>query len=220
MDQGTTLRHFAKTVVNLSSGLLLARLPIPRSRNVGCVELLLSLGDPAGGRTSAVHHTRRLVPITVEETNRRCTSRIELSPLTSVRSALISYLLSSAEINNAGEIPIQNHQEIYVKAQVLKSLDLNVHNDTEGILRCCGRLDNVEIPEEAKYPIFILQKTTFAVITIQDFHQKRHPGISHTVALVHQHICIPQLLSSDANSSSMLPLPKIQQHPISISNIP
>ncbi|KAK6750372.1 hypothetical protein RB195_002383 [Necator americanus] len=44
MDQGTTLRHFAKTVVNLSSGLLLARLPIPRSRNVECVELLLSLG--------------------------------------------------------------------------------------------------------------------------------------------------------------------------------
>ncbi|KAK6760625.1 hypothetical protein RB195_021909 [Necator americanus] len=48
MDQEATLRHFAKTVVNLSSGLLLARLPIPRSRNVGCVELLLSLGDPAG----------------------------------------------------------------------------------------------------------------------------------------------------------------------------
>ncbi|KAK6745712.1 hypothetical protein RB195_012058 [Necator americanus] len=57
MDQGTTLRHFAKTVVNLSSGLLLARLPIPRSRNVGCVELLLSLRDPAGGRTSAVHRS-------------------------------------------------------------------------------------------------------------------------------------------------------------------
>ncbi|KAK6728893.1 hypothetical protein RB195_006136 [Necator americanus] len=34
MDHGTTLRHFAKTVVNLSSGLLLARLRIPRSRNV------------------------------------------------------------------------------------------------------------------------------------------------------------------------------------------
>ncbi|KAK6736842.1 hypothetical protein RB195_019499 [Necator americanus] len=49
MDQGATLRHFAKKVVNLSSGLLLARLPIPKSRNVGCVELLLSLGDLAGG---------------------------------------------------------------------------------------------------------------------------------------------------------------------------
>ncbi|KAK6740394.1 hypothetical protein RB195_008698 [Necator americanus] len=42
-----------QTAVNLSSGLLLARLPIPRSRNVGCVELLFSLGDPVGGRTSA-----------------------------------------------------------------------------------------------------------------------------------------------------------------------
>ncbi|KAK6736076.1 hypothetical protein RB195_019011 [Necator americanus] len=60
MEQGTTLRHFAKTVVNVSSGLLLARLPIPRSRNVGCVELLLSLGDPAGGRTSAVHRSSTL----------------------------------------------------------------------------------------------------------------------------------------------------------------
>ncbi|KAK6757215.1 hypothetical protein RB195_015193 [Necator americanus] len=57
MDQGTTLRNFAKTVVNLSSGLLLARLPIPRIRNVGCVDLLLSLGDPAGGRTSVVHRS-------------------------------------------------------------------------------------------------------------------------------------------------------------------
>ncbi|KAK6735288.1 hypothetical protein RB195_018464 [Necator americanus] len=57
MDQGVTLRRFAKTVVNLSSGLLLARLPIPRSRNVGCVELLLSFGDPAGGRTSAVYRS-------------------------------------------------------------------------------------------------------------------------------------------------------------------
>ncbi|KAK6730271.1 hypothetical protein RB195_006999 [Necator americanus] len=60
MDRGATLRHFAKTVVNLSSGLLLNRLPIPRSRNVGSVELLVSLGDPAGGRTSAVH--RRSMP--------------------------------------------------------------------------------------------------------------------------------------------------------------
>ncbi|KAK6764131.1 hypothetical protein RB195_024454 [Necator americanus] len=57
MDQGATLRNFAKTVVNLSSGLLLARLPIPRSRNVGCVELFLSLVDLAGGWTSAVHRS-------------------------------------------------------------------------------------------------------------------------------------------------------------------
>ncbi|KAK6764812.1 hypothetical protein RB195_024946 [Necator americanus] len=57
MDQGATLRHFAKTVVNFSSGLLLARLTIPRSRNVGCFELLLSLEDPAGGRTSAAHRS-------------------------------------------------------------------------------------------------------------------------------------------------------------------
>ncbi|KAK6753807.1 hypothetical protein RB195_013035 [Necator americanus] len=55
MDQGATLRHFAKTVLNLSSGLLLARLSIPRSRNVGYIDFLLSLGDPPGGRTSVVH---------------------------------------------------------------------------------------------------------------------------------------------------------------------
>ncbi|KAK6758401.1 hypothetical protein RB195_015924 [Necator americanus] len=39
MDRGATLRQFAKTRVNLSSGLLLANLPTPESRSVGCVEL-------------------------------------------------------------------------------------------------------------------------------------------------------------------------------------
>ncbi|KAK6745256.1 hypothetical protein RB195_011774 [Necator americanus] len=57
MDKGATLRDFAKTMVNLSSSLLSAMLSIPRSRNVGCVELLLSLGDPLGGQTSAVHRS-------------------------------------------------------------------------------------------------------------------------------------------------------------------
>ncbi|KAK6743033.1 hypothetical protein RB195_010351 [Necator americanus] len=47
MDHGAALQNFAKTVVNLSSGLLLAELPSPRSRNIGCVELLLSLEDLA-----------------------------------------------------------------------------------------------------------------------------------------------------------------------------
>ncbi|KAK6739332.1 hypothetical protein RB195_021018 [Necator americanus] len=46
MDQGATLQQFVKTVVNLGSGLLLARLPIPRTQNVGDLELL-SLEGPA-----------------------------------------------------------------------------------------------------------------------------------------------------------------------------
>ncbi|KAK6764290.1 hypothetical protein RB195_024564 [Necator americanus] len=72
MDQGATLRHFAKTMVSLGSGLLLARLPIPRSRNGGCVELLLCLGDPAGERTSAVHRssTSRVTSTHYETVNR------------------------------------------------------------------------------------------------------------------------------------------------------
>ncbi|KAK6732604.1 hypothetical protein RB195_016769 [Necator americanus] len=52
MDREATLRHFAKTVVNLSSGSLLARLPIPRYRKIGCAELF-TLGDPALGKRSA-----------------------------------------------------------------------------------------------------------------------------------------------------------------------
>ncbi|KAK6765146.1 hypothetical protein RB195_025186 [Necator americanus] len=54
MDHGATLRHIAKNVVDVSSGLLLVRLPIRRSWIVGCAQLL-SLEDPVGGRDSAAH---------------------------------------------------------------------------------------------------------------------------------------------------------------------
>ncbi|KAK6727675.1 hypothetical protein RB195_005392 [Necator americanus] len=54
-DQEATLRQFAKTVVNLGSGLLLAGPSIPRTRNVKGVELFLSLGDAARERIELRH---------------------------------------------------------------------------------------------------------------------------------------------------------------------
>ncbi|RCN35100.1 hypothetical protein ANCCAN_19047 [Ancylostoma caninum] len=99
----------------------------------------------------------RFALITIEKINRRRSIKIELSSITSAKSSLESPLLTSTDITNAGNILIRNHQENYLHASLLKSLEhLNIQKDPQGILRCRGRLANAELTDEAKYLIYHL----------------------------------------------------------------
>uniref|UniRef100_A0A183GVC0 Integrase_H2C2 domain-containing protein n=1 Tax=Heligmosomoides polygyrus TaxID=6339 RepID=A0A183GVC0_HELPZ len=60
-------------------------------------------------------------------------------------------------------------------------------------LRCYGRLGRAQLPLQAKHPALVLQKTPLAEMIINEAHEKGHPGINHTVALVRQEFWIPQL---------------------------
>ncbi|KAK6764308.1 hypothetical protein RB195_024579 [Necator americanus] len=107
-----------------------------------------------------------------------------------------SILLTGVELQLSSKLLIKNHQKTNVTDNLIRSLSsLNIESDREGILRCHGRLENAEIGNNAKYPIFILQKSFLAEVIIRDINQKGHPGINHTVSLVRQHFWIPQLRS-------------------------
>ncbi|KIH63232.1 Pao retrotransposon peptidase [Ancylostoma duodenale] len=93
-----------------------------------------------------------------------------------VQYPLDSIFLSRPEVQLSGKLLMKNHQNTNVTEQIIRSLHhLNIQSDSEGILRCHGRLGKAQLEDSAKYPIFILQKSFLAEIIIRDYHQKWHP---------------------------------------------
>ncbi|KHJ84426.1 hypothetical protein OESDEN_15860 [Oesophagostomum dentatum] len=105
-------------------------------------------------------------------------------------------LLDGAERAYAGSLLIRHHQQTWIAQEILRKFhNLYVKAGEDGLLRCFGRMGRSELTESAKFPIFILQKTTLAKWIINEYHQKGRPGVNHTVALVRQQFWIPQLRS-------------------------
>ena len=60
-------------------------------------------------------------------------------------------------------------------------LGIQFHKD--GLLRCHGRMVNVELPLDAIYPILLPKKSHFARLLIKEYHQKlSHSGVSNTLS--------------------------------------
>ena len=60
---------------------------------------------------------------------------------------------------------------------------LRLELDDLGILRCCGRLQNANLSEQAKYPKLLPRREHFTQLLIQYVHERLiHCGVSHTLA--------------------------------------
>ena len=78
---------------------------------------------------------------------------------------------------------LQNHDVI--------TLGLKI--DEGSILRCHGRFDNADIPEETKAPIYLPRKNYWAKLLVKEFHQKLfHAESSHTLSQIRNRYWIPQ----------------------------
>ena len=73
---------------------------------------------------------------------------------------------------------LKRHQYSYViesietdKPNNLK-IQLGIHMDTNGLLRCHGRLGNAEISEGARQPILLPKRSRYAELTIYIYHRK------------------------------------------------
>ncbi|KHJ91498.1 integrase core domain protein [Oesophagostomum dentatum] len=136
----------------------------------------------------------RFVCAVADKVNAKTPNKIRLSLTKNAGSSIETIQLTGEEINRAGKTLIRNHQRARINKQVISSLKhLNLRKDEEGIWRCFGRLGLAQLDQGARFPIFVLQKTLLAEIIIREYHQKGHPGINHTIALVRQEFWIPQL---------------------------
>ena len=72
-------------------------------------------------------------------------------------------------------------------------IQLGIRMDTNGLLRCHGRLRNAEISEGARQPILLPKCSRYTELTIDMYHRKAlHTGIAQTLSLVRQKFWIPQ----------------------------
>ncbi|WKY06610.1 hypothetical protein Q1695_006637 [Nippostrongylus brasiliensis] len=98
------------------------------------------------------------------------------------------------ERRDALTLLIRNYQQVHVEKNIEPTKDrLIPFQDTNGLIRCRGRLRNSELSDECKQPILLTANTTFATLVIQDAHSKFHLGTAHTMAEVRTHYWIPQL---------------------------
>ena len=64
---------------------------------------------------------------------------------------------------------------------------LGLQVDEFGLLRCCGRFQNADISEQAKYPKLLPRQEHFTRLVIQYVHERLiHAGVSHTLAAIRQ----------------------------------
>ena len=69
---------------------------------------------------------------------------------------------------------------------------LNLRLDTNGLLRCQGRLANAQLSQAAKYPKLLPKDAHFTQLVIKDAHCRvLHSGVSQTLATVRQEYWIP-----------------------------
>ncbi|XP_065180039.1 uncharacterized protein LOC135810477 [Sycon ciliatum] len=70
---------------------------------------------------------------------------------------------------------------------------LGLRLDAEGLLRCHGRLDNAQLPEDATRPMLISRHSKLSTLIIREVHARLiHAGVSHTLAQIRQKYWLPQ----------------------------
>lgn len=110
--------------------------------------------------------------------------------------------INSKEIKEAENMWLkhvqQKHfaQEIYcIPRNTSTSLqrNLGLYLDTEGLLRCSGRLDNAELEEGARRPTLLPTKDQFTSLMIEKVHKEcLHFGVSQTLAKIRYRFWIPK----------------------------
>ncbi|XP_062592781.1 uncharacterized protein LOC134254255 [Saccostrea cucullata] len=105
--------------------------------------------------------------------------------------------LQNAKILVIRNIPVQHYGDIKsaLKEKKRNNLisQLGLVLDEEGIIRCVGRLKNVQLSEGARTPILLPRKNHVTGLIIDYIHKKSfHVGVSQTLSLVRQDYWIPQ----------------------------
>lgn len=73
------------------------------------------------------------------------------------------------------------------------SHNLGLFKDTDGIIRCEGRLTHSDLSFDAKHPILLPKNCEFTEKIIKEIHDKNlHVGVPHTLSLIRQKYWIPQ----------------------------
>ncbi|XP_052762257.1 uncharacterized protein LOC128204895 [Mya arenaria] len=109
--------------------------------------------------------------------------------------------LATSEIHNAEYLWIAHIQHNYYK-DVFEAIAANTHNnfrsqlgvfiDEKGLLRCKGRLMNVNLCENARLPILLPKGDRFTELVIDKIHKENvHSGVSQTLAAVRNRFWIP-----------------------------
>ncbi len=118
-------------------------------------------------------------------------SRI-VSPLTTaeVTAAEKSWIRSHQAEHFQEELTYLKSGQVLRRPGLVRQLDLLLHAD--GIIRCGGRLENVEMAETVRHPILIAKSNHFSKLVILSFHfQMHHGGVNTTVAAIRQSYWIP-----------------------------
>ena len=69
---------------------------------------------------------------------------------------------------------------------------LGIKLDSDGVMRCHGRLHNAELPYDAKFPKFLPAGDHFTKLVVEDCHLRLfHAGVSHTLAQIRLTYWIP-----------------------------
>ena len=77
------------------------------------------------------------------------------------------------------------------KSIVKSQLNSKIEND--GLIRCYGRLNNADFPEETINPILLPTREKIVELLIEDHHKKTfHAGVNHTLAQIRIKYWIPK----------------------------
>ena len=64
---------------------------------------------------------------------------------------------------------------------------LGLYIDNNGLIRCKGRLENVEICEGSRYPLLLPKYHRYTDLVIQYYHERAfHTGCAQTLSLIRQ----------------------------------
>ena len=106
--------------------------------------------------------------------------------------------LTSEEISNARMMWIKHVQKEATKQLVEKKKNkkeannLNLQADTNGIIRCYGRLTTINLGDEDANPIYLPKKNHFTKLVIKEHHERLfHAGTSHTLSFIRRTYWIP-----------------------------
>uniref|UniRef100_A0A7I4YB05 Integrase catalytic domain-containing protein n=1 Tax=Haemonchus contortus TaxID=6289 RepID=A0A7I4YB05_HAECO len=101
---------------------------------------------------------------------------------------------TASERQQALLLLIRNHQRLHVKGKTSPSKERLVPvSDSDGMLRCKGRLLNSDLSESSIQPILLGPQTPLATLVIQDAHKRFHLETAHTKAEAQSRYWIPQL---------------------------
>ena len=94
-------------------------------------------------------------------------------------------LLSNGEYALEEILWIREMQQSVIKSQKFKELkqQLELYTDESELLRCNGRLQNLTIPFNVKFPIFLPSDHDLTLLIIRDCHKwVQHNGVRETLA--------------------------------------